>query len=116
MDGKAPKKIYFSIGEVSAMTDVPPHVLRYWEDAFPSLRPPKRRSGTRAYRHQDIEKVRLIRRLLYKEGYTIRGARKRLRGRMAESEKMEKFKSFSTDLADIERSLENIIDILDSEG
>ncbi len=115
MDGKAPKKIYFSIGEVSAMTDVPQHVLRYWEEVFPSLRPPKRRSGTRAYRQQDIEKVRLIRRLLYKEGYTIRGARKRLRGEMAEHEKAEKFKSFSAALTDIEKSLENIIEILDSD-
>lgn len=114
MGGNAPKKIYFSIGEVSAMTDVPQHVLRYWEEVFPSLNPPKRRSGSRAYREQDIEKVRLIKRLLYSEGYTIRGARKRLREETLETKKRERIRSFSEHLTEIEKGLQNIIDILDS--
>ena len=114
MDGKSPKKIYFAIGEVSAMTSVPQHVLRYWEEVFPTLKPPKRKSGTRAYREQDIEKVRLIKRLLYNEGYTIRGARKRLRKETLESEKAEQLQSHSGILDDIEGGLQNIIDILDS--
>jgi DNA-binding transcriptional MerR regulator len=113
MDGKAPNKIYFSIGEVSAMTDIPQHVLRYWEDVFPTLSPPKRRNGSRAYRQQDIEKVRLIKRLLYSEGYTIRGARKRLRDEKIESERIEKAHSFSEALSDVERRLQRIIEILD---
>ncbi len=116
MDGKAPNKIYFSIGEVSAMTDVPQHVLRYWEEVFPTLSPPKRRSGSRAYRQQDIEKVRLIKRLLYSEGYTIRGARKRLREEIVESERAEKIKSFSEALSDIEERLNNILNSLNPKG
>ncbi|MBI5116641.1 MerR family transcriptional regulator [Candidatus Poribacteria bacterium] len=115
MDRKAPGKIYFSIGEVSSMTDVPQHVLRYWEDVFPSLCPPKRRSGSRAYRQQDIEKVRLIKRLLYEEGYTIRGARKHLRDQILESEKAKRVESFSDAISEIEKGLQGIIDILDSE-
>jgi DNA-binding transcriptional MerR regulator len=111
MDGKAPKKIYFSIGEVSAATNVPQHVLRYWEEVFPPLRPPKRRSGNRAYRQQDIEKVRLIQRLLYKEGYTINGARKRLREKAPEND----MPSLSDALSDIESGLQRIIDILESD-
>lgn len=114
MDGKARKKIYFSIGEVSAMTDIPQHVLRYWEEVFPTLSPPKRRNGSRAYRQQDIEKVRLIKRLLYSEGYTIRGARKRLRDEKIETEKVQKVHSFSEALSDVEQRLQNIIDLLES--
>ena len=115
MDGKTPKKIYFSIGEVSTTTDVPQHVLRYWEEVFPSLRPPKRRGGSRAYRQQDIETVHRIRRLLYEEGYTIRGARKRLREEKEESERVAKFQSLPDVLSELETGLKNIIDILDSE-
>ena len=114
MDGRAPKKIYFTIGEVSAMTNVPQHVLRYWEEVFPTLRPPKRRSGSRAYRQQDIEKIRLIKRLLYSEGYTIRGARKRLREGISENEAAQKAQSLPDLLSDIETGLQKILDMLDS--
>lgn len=113
MDGKAPNKIYFSIGEVSAMMDVPQHVLRYWEEVFPTLSPPKRRNGSRAYRRQDIDKVRLIKRLLYTEGFTIRGARKKLREEKIETEKVEKAHSFADALSDIEKRLQNMIDLLE---
>ncbi len=116
MDGKAPKKIYFSIGEVSTITDVPPHVLRYWEEVFPSLKPPKRRNGSRAYRDKDIEKIRFIKRLLYNEGYTIKGARKRLRNETVEQQTVEKFQSFPDTLSDIEKRLEKILEILDSDS
>ena len=116
MDGKAPKKVYFSIGEVSATTNVPQHVLRYWEEMFPTLRPPKRRSGSRAYRQQDIEKIRLIKRLLYNEGYTIRGARKRLREGIVEDEEIHKTQSLSDSLSELESGLQKILDILDSDG
>lgn len=114
MDGKAPKKIYFSIGEVSTTTDVPQHVLRYWEEVFPSLKPPKRRGGSRAYRERDIETVRLIKRLLYDEGYTIRGARKRLRKYKEESEMVAKVQSLPDVLSELEKGLQDIIDTLDS--
>ncbi len=115
MAGKASKKIYFSIGEVSTMIGAPQHVLRYWEDVFPTLKPPKRRTGNRAYRRQDIEKLRRIKRLLYDEGYTIKGARKRLREGLLESEIMESGSSLSGALDDIESGLQEILDIIDSD-
>lgn len=73
-----PGKMYYSIGEVSDMTGVKPHVLRYWETEFPTLRPRKNRAGNRSYRPKDIKAVLVIRDLLYKEKFTINGARKKL--------------------------------------
>lgn len=75
-----PAKRYFTIGEVSAICDVKPHVLRYWEQEFPQLKPVKRRGNRRYYRHQDVILIRQIRALLYAEGYTIGGARHKLEG------------------------------------
>jgi DNA-binding transcriptional MerR regulator len=71
-----PKKLYYTISEVAELTGVKPHVLRYWESEFPSLRPGKTRSGSRRYRQRDIDEVLAIKRLLYEEGYRISGARK----------------------------------------
>lgn len=116
MDGEVPKKIYFSIGEVSTMVGVPQHVLRYWEDVFPTLRPPKRRTGNRAYRQQDIAKAQHIKRLLYDEGYTIKGARKRLREGILEGGNPEMEQSLPGMLSDIETGLQKIIDIIDSDA
>jgi DNA-binding transcriptional MerR regulator len=73
-----PPKLYFSISEVSDMTGVKAHVLRYWESEFPDLRPKKNRAGNRSYREKDIRMVMTIRDLLYKEGYTIQGARNQI--------------------------------------
>ena len=73
-----PPKLYFSISEVSEMTGVKAHVLRYWESEFPDLRPKKNRAGNRSYREKDIRMVMTIRDLLYKQGYTIQGARNQL--------------------------------------
>ena len=73
-----PGKMYYSISEVSDMTGVKAHVLRYWETEFPSLRPKKNRAGNRNYRPKDIKAVLVIRDLLYKEKFTISGARKKL--------------------------------------
>jgi DNA-binding transcriptional MerR regulator len=70
--------MYYSISEVSEMTGVKAHVLRYWESEFPSLRPKKNRAGNRNYRPKDIKAVLVIRDLLYKEKFTINGARKKL--------------------------------------
>ncbi len=71
-------KMYYTIGEVSEVTGVKPHVLRYWETEFPTLRPKKNRAGNRSYRPRDIKAVLVIRDLLYKEKFTINGARKKL--------------------------------------
>ena len=75
-----PAKRYFTIGEVSELCDVKPHVLRYWETEFPSLEPGKRRGNRRYYQRHDVLMVRQIRSLLYEQGYTIGGARLRLEG------------------------------------
>lgn len=76
-----PRKIYYSITEVADMAAVKPHVLRYWETEFASLRPKKNRAGNRTYREKDVKLVLLIRKLLYEEGFTIKGARKKLQER-----------------------------------
>ena len=73
-----PSKRYFTIGEVSELCDVKSHVLRYWEQEFPSLKPVKRRGNRRYYQQQDVLIVRQIRHLLYKQGYTISGARTKI--------------------------------------
>jgi DNA-binding transcriptional MerR regulator len=74
----SPGKMYYSISEVSEMTGVKPHVLRYWESEFPTLRPKKNRAGNRNYRPKDIKAILVIRDLLYREKFTINGARKKL--------------------------------------
>ena len=73
-----PAKRYFTIGEVSELCGVKPHVLRYWEQEFTQLKPVKRRGNRRYYQHHEIMLVRRIRELLYQEGFTISGARNRL--------------------------------------
>jgi DNA-binding transcriptional MerR regulator len=73
-----PGKRYFTIGEVSELCDVKPHVLRYWEQEFPQLKPVKRRGNRRYYQRQDVLTIRQIRSLLYDHGFTIGGARARL--------------------------------------
>ena len=75
-----PTKRYFTIGEVSELCDVKSHVLRYWEQEFPSLSPVKRRGNRRYYQRHDVLLIRQIRSLLYEQGYTIEGARKKLSG------------------------------------
>ena len=73
-----PAKRYFTIGEVSELCGVKPHVLRYWEQEFNQLKPVKRRGNRRYYQHQEVLLVRRIRELLYSQGFTISGARNRL--------------------------------------
>ena len=73
-----PNKLFFKIGEVCEITDTQPYVLRYWESEFPALAPAKNSSGQRIYRRKDIETVLRIKQLLYEEGFTIAGAKKRL--------------------------------------
>ena len=73
-----PAKRYFTIGEVSELCEVKPHVLRYWETEFPSLKPVKRRGNRRYYQRHDVLMIRQIRALLYDQGFTIGGARLRM--------------------------------------
>lgn len=75
-----PAKRYFTIGEVSELCAVKPHVLRYWEQEFPQLKPVKRRGNRRYYQRQDVITIRQIRGLLYDQGFTINGARQQMSG------------------------------------
>ncbi len=75
-----PAKRYFTIGEVSELCGVKPHVLRYWEQEFTQLKPVKRRGNRRYYQHHEVLLIRKIRELLYEQGFTISGARNRLEG------------------------------------
>ena len=78
-----PAKRYFTIGEVAQLCGVKPHVLRYWEQEFPQLKPVKRRGNRRYYQRQDVIVIRQIRSLLYDQGFTIGGARNKLEGEEA---------------------------------
>ncbi|HEX6592204.1 MAG TPA: MerR family transcriptional regulator [Moraxellaceae bacterium] len=96
-----PSKRYFTIGEVSELCDVKPHVLRYWEQEFPQLKPVKRRGNRRYYQRQDVMIIRTIRSLLYEQGYTIGGARLQLtETRQAEREEAPVQAAMSLSLAE----------------
>ncbi len=82
MERQIPNKLFFKIGEVCEITDTQPYVLRYWESEFSALAPAKNSSGQRIYRRRDIETVLRIKQLLYEEGFTIAGAKKRLEAEM----------------------------------
>ena len=84
-----PAKRYFTIGEVSELCGVKPHVLRYWEQEFTQLKPVKRRGNRRYYQHHEVLLIRRIRELLYEEGFTISGARNRLDSSAPQEDKPE---------------------------
>jgi DNA-binding transcriptional MerR regulator len=92
-----PTKLYYKIREVCEIAGVEAHVLRFWETEFPTLSPPKSRKGQRIYRPKDIELILEIRKLLYEEGYTIAGARKRMgmRASAADAQKKQEAKEDS---------------------
>ncbi len=118
-----PDKLYYTIREVAAHTGVEPHVLRYWESEFPTLKPKRNRAGSRAYRKRDIEEILAIRTLLHEEGYRIDGARKALKDRKAKPRTPGKApqEQLSIGFADLERpqkiesmrkELREVLDIL----
>jgi len=78
MGANLPSKLYFRIGEVAELVGVEPHVLRYWEREFRTIRPSKSAKGQRVYSRRDVENLMRVRELLYKEGFTIAGAKKKL--------------------------------------
>jgi DNA-binding transcriptional MerR regulator len=77
---RLPSKLFYRIGEVSRLTGLEPYVLRYWETEFPQLRPDKGKSGQRLYKKKDLDHILRIKQLLYEEGYTISGAKKKMSG------------------------------------
>ena len=111
-----PAKRYFTIGEVSELCGVKPHVLRYWEQEFTQLKPVKRRGNRRYYQHHEVLLVRRIRDLLYEQGFTISGARNRLdegvsNGSRAQATRSEPGK---VDLAAIRSEIKSIVESLGS--
>jgi len=106
---------FFSIGEVCALTDLKPHVLRYWESQFRFLNPAKNRSGNRVYKSRDVELILLVKHLLYTEKYTIDGARQRIEQFRRTGElKREAARAASRQtMSEIRGALEAVIDTLD---
>ena len=105
-----PAKRYFTIGEVSELCGVKPHVLRYWEQEFTQLKPVKRRGNRRYYQHHEVLLVRRIRELLYERGFTISGARNQL-GEI-ETESAAALHSGKFDLAFLRSEIKGVIDLL----
>ena len=113
-----PAKRYFTIGEVSELCGVKPHVLRYWEQEFTQLKPVKRRGNRRYYQHHEVLLVRRIRELLYEEGFTIQGARSRLGQGMAEAVPPAAVSTIPLspviDLALLRREIQGVVSLLKS--
>lgn len=108
-----PPKRYFTIGEVSELCGVKPHVLRYWEQEFSQLKPVKRRGNRRYYQHHEVMLIRRIRELLYEEGFTISGARNRLLNEAQAAEAASGAKAApAISYAEIKQSLKEILDLL----
>jgi DNA-binding transcriptional MerR regulator len=115
-----PAKRYFTIGEVSELCGVKPHVLRYWEQEFTQLKPVKRRGNRRYYQHHEVLLIRRIRELLYEQGFTISGARNRLDSVATEGEtpavKSNHVEASSdpVDLASIRREIQAILRLIEA--
>ena len=110
-----PMQEFFSIGEVCALTDLKPHVLRYWESQFRFLNPAKNRSGNRVYKSREVELIMLVKHLLYSEKYTIEGARQRIEHyrRTGELRGAARTATERETLRELRQSVEEIADILD---
>ena len=106
-----PAKRYFTIGEVSELCGVKPHVLRYWEQEFTQLKPVKRRGNRRYYQHHEVLLIRRIRDLLYDQGFTISGARNRLDETVTEA-KTSRAAAARTDLSALRKEIKGVLDIL----
>src|SRR5215203_3780024 len=95
------KRLYYKIGEACKALGIQPYVLRYWETEFPALTPSKSRSGQRVYSEKELEIIRRIKELLYEEGYTIAGAKKKLEGEMAAGGAGEALRDDDEDAAEV---------------
>jgi len=108
-----PAKRYFTIGEVSELCGVKPHVLRYWEQEFTQLKPVKRRGNRRYYQHHEVLLIRRIRELLYDQGFTISGARNRLDELVSEPSAKGRSSSSRPNLATVLRKeIQGVIEVL----
>ena len=113
-----PTQEFFSIGEVCALTDLKPHVLRYWESQFRFLNPAKNRSGNRVYKSREVELIMLVKHLLYNEKYTIEGARLRIEQYRKSGElKTQASRAASrTTLRELRDQLDQVLELLDGKG
>jgi DNA-binding transcriptional MerR regulator len=110
-----PAKRYFTIGEVSELCAVKPHVLRYWEQEFTQLKPVKRRGNRRYYQHHEVLLIRRIRELLYEQGFTISGARNRLAdGRDVQNDPEAAVRLSAQELQSLRQELGDIVKLLSS--
>ena len=107
-----PAKRYFTIGEVSELCGVKPHVLRYWEQEFTQLKPVKRRGNRRYYQHHEVLLIRRIRQLLYEEGFTISGARHRLDQAVEQVAKASGTASSKVTSATLRKEIKSVLDSL----
>ena len=111
------EKLFYSISEVCSLTGLKPHVLRYWETAFPILKPSKNQSGNRIYKQDDIELIKLISTLLYEERYTIDGARQKIEEMSSQNQQMKlelKAATVPAEIIDsISKEIKEIIAILE---
>jgi len=112
-----PAKRYFTIGEVSELCGVKPHVLRYWEQEFTQLKPVKRRGNRRYYQHHEVLLIRRIRELLYEQGFTISGARNKLDSRASDSAQGEYDENIGAEAPPLDREmlrseLQSILELL----
>lgn len=110
-----PMQEFFSIGEVCALTDLKPHVLRYWESQFRFLNPAKNRSGNRVYKSREVELIMLVKHLLYNEKYTIEGARARIEQyrRSGELKPHASRAASRTTLRELREQLDQVLKLLD---
>lgn len=115
MPTREPVQEFFSIGEVCSLTDLKPHVLRYWESQFKFLSPAKNRSGNRVYQRREIELILLVKHLLYREKYTIDGARQKVdEHRRAGALKPQAREALEAEtVAKLEQDLLGILEVLD---
>ena len=107
-----PAKRYFTIGEVSELCGVKPHVLRYWEQEFTQLKPVKRRGNRRYYQHHEVLLIRRIRQLLYEEGFTISGARHRLEQAVGQAAKSSTGSGAKVSSSTLRKEIKNVLDSL----
>jgi DNA-binding transcriptional MerR regulator len=107
-----PAKRYFTIGEVSELCGVKPHVLRYWEQEFTQLKPVKRRGNRRYYQHHEVLLIRRIRELLYDQGFTISGARNRLDELVSEPAKAARPSPRSNLAAVLRKEIKSVLEVL----
>ncbi len=107
MESNFPEKLFYKIGEVSKITNTEPYVLRYWETEFPFLRPKKNKAGQRVYLSRDIDAVLKIKKMLYEEGYTIVGVKKKFK-----EEPQTDNKFFAKAIKGVKKDLKGILDLM----